>query len=292
MRWLKPFNRQERKAVLKLLDTVVYVTEEETRQILVSLNNSLLQRLNGAGIRPSEVVYVQVHDPGSSSPVILNILKDYAQLERQGCHLVDSKDAVGFARLFGTIDGGAIVYVDDFAGTGNQFCSVRDVLAPLIPTTFAEFVIMPAMCEEAYGRLATRGIEPYTRFVHSKGDRPLLDASTILDLDTRSLLRSLCAQIVPPLGLGYEGIASNIVFYRNAPNTIPAILRGARGQQPYAGLFPRTNDVPPLPLGAPGRRTTKARDNVFRVKDEAARAPHAEKPPSVGEGTNDNADSA
>jgi len=72
-------------------------------------------------------------------------------LERLGCHLVDSKDAVGLANLFQKIEGGAVVYVDDFAGTGNQFCGVRDILAPLIPTTFVEFVIMPAMCEEAYG---------------------------------------------------------------------------------------------------------------------------------------------
>ena len=270
MRWLKPYKRSERAALLKLLDTVLYLTEEQTRDILVALNNSLLARLNGSGIKPADVIYVQVHDAGSSSPVMLNILKDYSHLEKLGCHLVDSKDAVAFANLFRQIDEGAVVYVDDFAGTGNQFCGVRDFLAPLIPTTFVEFVIMPAMCEEAFGRLSTRGIEPYTRYVHSKGDRPLLDTNTIVDDDARTLLKALCAHVVPPFGLGYEGIASNIVLYRNAPNTIPAVLRGSRGQAPYPGLFPRSDDFPPIDLGTPGEKTKKTRDKLFRVKDEAA----------------------
>jgi hypothetical protein len=204
-------------------------------------------------------------------------------LERLGCHLVDSKDAVQLSKLFRQINESAVIYVDDFAGTGNQFCGVRDFLAPLIPTTFVEFVMMPAMCEEAYGRLAARGIEPYSGIVHSKGDRPLLQSSTILDENTRDLLRRLCAHVVPPIGLGYEGIASNVVFYRNAPNTIPAVLRGSRGQAPFPGLFPRSDDFPPIVLDAPGEKTQKSQKKLFKVRDEAASVPIAKKAEQLDE---------
>jgi len=270
MEWLRPYRRGERKALIRILSSLRYLTEEETKKTLVTLNGALLRRLNGSGIAPKDVIYVQVHDAGSSSPVMLNLLKDFAHLERLGCKLIDSKDATGFSKLFNTIESGAVVYVDDFAGTGNQFCGVRDILAGLIPTTFVEFVIMPGMCEEAYRRIVQRGIEPYTGFIHSKADRPLDESSGILDSRTRSLVRELCRQVAPPVGLGYKEIASHVVFYRNAPNTIPAVLRGSRGQHPYPGLFPRTDDFPPEALEP--AKSPKDKADLFKVRDEASRA--------------------
>jgi hypothetical protein len=269
MRWLNPYSSTDQGALLRLLGSLIYLTEDETRQIMIDRNGALLRRLNGSGIKPSEVVYVQVHDAGSSSPLMLNILKEFSALQRLGCKLLDSKDATGFARAFRGIEEGVVVYVDDFAGSGNQLCTVRDLLAQLIPPTFAEFVIMPAMCEEAYGKFVTRGIEPYTRFLHSRSERPLDDTSALLPIDVRANLRRLCANVVPPVGLGYESIASHIVFWRNAPNTIPAVLRGSRGQRPYPGLFPRTDDLAPPDLGASGGKGTKNHQRVFKVKEEA-----------------------
>jgi hypothetical protein len=201
---------------------------------------------------------------------MLNILRDYARIDKLGCRLVDSKDATGFAKLFGEISEGAVVYVDDFAGTGNQFCGVREVLAPLIPPSFVEFVVMPALCEEAYGRIAGLGIEPYTEIIHGKSNRPLNDVSPILDEATRKRLKELCKRIAPPYGLGYESLASHIVFYRNAPNTIPAVLRGSRGQTPFPGIFPRSDDFPPADLGELGTPTRKTRERLFKVKGQAA----------------------
>jgi hypothetical protein len=270
MEWLRPHNKADRKALLRILDSLKYLTEEETKNTLVNLNSALLRRLNGSGVPAKDVIYVQVHDAGSSSPVMLNLLKDFAHLQRLGCKLIDSKDATGFDSLFKAMDAGAVVYVDDFAGTGNQFCSVRDVLAPLIPTTFVEFVIMPGMCEEAYRRISQRGIEAYTGFIHSKADRPLDESSSILDGETRSRLRRLCGNVFPPAGLGYERIASHVVFYRNAPNTIPAILRGSRNQQPFPGLFPRTDDF--LPEVFAHASSPKAKAELFKVREEAANA--------------------
>ncbi len=35
-----------------------------------------------------------------------------------------------------------------------------------------------------------------------------------------------------------------VVLYRNAPNSVPALLRGSQNQVPFAGIFPRTTDMP------------------------------------------------
>ena len=39
-----------------------------------------------------------------------------------------------------------------------------------------------------------------------------------------------------------------VVLYRNAPNTVPVMLRGNVNQKPYFGIFPRTIDLP-IPSG-------------------------------------------
>ena len=59
--------------------------------------------------------------------------------------------------LIGELKEGALIYVDDFVGTGNQFCEARDfamknVLAP----TFSEFLLVPSICEEAIYQIGTR----------------------------------------------------------------------------------------------------------------------------------------
>jgi hypothetical protein len=41
-----------------------------------------------------------------------------------------------------------------------------------------------------------------------------------------------------------EDLATMVVLYRNAPNSIPAVLRGSDKQAPFHGLFPRFKDLP------------------------------------------------
>src|SRR5258708_26218661 len=125
-KWLKQFDARDRNIALALLENIIYLSESTTRRILVDQNDALLRRLRTAGIPWKKIVYVQVHDAGSSSPVMLNILRDAAGLERLGCRFMDSRDSLGLNKLTNELGEGALVYVDDFVGSGDQFCSARD----------------------------------------------------------------------------------------------------------------------------------------------------------------------
>jgi|SRR5579864_2832107 len=248
-RWIKQFEKQDRKHVGFMLDKIIYLSEPSTKQILVEQNAALMKRLAAADLSPKKLIYVQVDDAGSSSPVMLNMLRDAAGLQRLGCRFVDSRDSLGLNKATNEVGEGALIYVDDFVGTGNQFCEARDFAAKSVVGTFSEFLLVPSICEEAIYKLAERGIEAFAGHVHAKAERPLHDNSNLLDNDAKERLRLVCKGISPKMSLGYKELATMVVLYRNAPNSVPALLRGNQNQKPFAGIFPRTTDLPAGKVG-------------------------------------------
>lgn len=245
MRWADQFGRRDRALAMALLDSVVYLSERRTRAILVEQNSALMSRVAAAGLPAKKLIYVQVHDAGSSSPVMLNLLRDAANLEKRGCRFVDARDVAGVNKAMSLVGTGALVYVDDFLGTGRQFCGARDFLAKnLALQTFSEFLVAPCICEEAFPMLSMRGIEWFTGHVHARADRPLHQNCAALRAEQRERLARACAGIDRRFGLGYGDLATMVVLYRNAPNTVPALLRGCANQTPLFGVFPRTTDLP------------------------------------------------
>ncbi len=203
-----------------------------------------MARLRDAGLPPEKLIYVQVHEAGSSSPVMLNMLRDAAGLEQRGCNFLDSRDTLRFNSLTSGLEEGALIYVDDFVGTGTQFCEARDFAAQFIEGNFSEFLLAPCVCEEGFYVLGERGIEAFAGHVHSKADRPLHENSTLLDKKTKKRLIELCHEIDPTVGVGYKQGAVMVVLYRNAPDNVPVLFRGSDSQNPFVGIFPRTTDLP------------------------------------------------
>lgn len=243
-RWIGQFDQKDTSVILNLLSQVIYITEKQTESFLMELNTNLLGRLRQEAIQLDKIIYVQMHDPGSSSSVMLNMLRDRGRLERKGCRFIDWKDVQGFSDAMSELGEGAIIYVDDFSGSGNQFCQVRDQLSQYIVGTFAEFFLLPCICEEAIIELDSRGVEPITHMRLLKIDRPLHPDSTNLKNTTKNRLIEICRQIDDKGALGYRGLAAMVVFYRNAPNSLPVIFRGCIKQEPWVGIFPRTTDLP------------------------------------------------
>lgn len=243
-RWIKQFDKQDRRHVGFMLDKITYLSEPNTRKILVEQNAALMKRLAAAGVSPKKLIYVQVDDAGSSSPMMLNMLRDAAGLQRLRCRFVDSRDVMGLNKATNEVGEGAIIYVDDFVGSGDQFCTGRDFAVKSVVGTFSEFLLVPSICEEGMCQLATRGVEVFAGHVHAKSERPLHHNSNLLDKDAKERLRLVCEKINPMVSLGYKELATMVVLYRNAPDTIPALFSGNRNQTPFAGIFPRITDLP------------------------------------------------
>ena len=242
-RWLRQFDKHDRKHIRRLLDNLVYLTAGAVKDILVEQNAILMERLANSGLRPDQFVYVQVHDAGSSSGVMVNLLRDTARLENR-CKFVDSRDILRIAELTNTLGEGALIYVDDFVGSGKQLCEARDFAIQYVKGTFSEFVLVPSICEEGRDKLVARGIEVFSGHLHLKAERPLHASSTLLDAAIKARLCTICEDIDRPTALGFQNMAVMVVLYRNAPNNIPVLLRGNPNQTPKVGIFPRTTDMP------------------------------------------------
>lgn len=243
-RWIRQFDKKDRKLAKKLLDNVIYMSESKSRDTLVDQNAELMKRLSDVGLPPEKLIYVSVHDAGSSSPVMLNLLRDAARLQRQECKFFDLRDLLGMNDAMNELGEGALIYVDDFVGSGIQFCEARDFAAELFDmAAFSEFIIAPCICEEAYELLEERGIEAFTGHKHLKSQRPLHADSNLFTDDEKESLFLICRRISED-GLGFMDMVVMVVPWLNAPDNVPIILRGSQDQTPYLGIFPRTTDLP------------------------------------------------
>jgi hypothetical protein len=244
-RWMKQFtDKKDLKLACSLLENVIYFSEHNTKKILLQQNAALMADLQKVGLTTKKLIYLQTDDAGSSSPMMLGMLRNAAGLEQLGCKLLDGRDAMGINDATRKREQGAIVYIDDFVGTGDQFEKARNFAQESVVGTFSEFLLVPSICEEGYAKLTRMGVTVYSGHIHSKAERPMHANSHLMDAEGRERLTELSKEVRKAQPLGYEGMATMVVLYRNSPNSIPAILRGSDRQTPFYGLFPRYKDLP------------------------------------------------
>lgn len=242
--WLSQFPRNDHHLILSLLDHIYYYSAKKTEDVLVKHNQKILTKLQNEGVTPDKIIYVTVDKPASSSHLMLNLLRDKVNLERKGVHIIDCQNLLEIINTTNDLGNGAIIYVDDFSGTGDQFLKSRNFVAKQVPLIgqFSEFFLLPCICEEALAAITKEGVEIVCDYIHNKNDRPLHPDSIILDDIERERLVGYCKEGDPKSPLGYRDIASMVVFYRNTPNSVPIIFRGNVGQDRKIGILPRTTD--------------------------------------------------
>ena len=243
-KWVNQFPTEHRQTLIRLAANLRFVSKQETVKSLLELNKEVLRALATDNVTIRSVIYVTTDTAGSSSGVMLNLLRNRANLERRGAHFLDSRDLNGIRQKTRMLRTGAIIYVDDFAATGSQFMRSRNVVFDATEGAFAEFFLLPCICEEAHSQIAANGVEPCASIIHTRSERPLLGQCDFLSSRRREELVAVSLSYWPPKwSLGFGGLATNIVFYNNAPNTTPPIFRGSIGQEPVRGIVPRFDDL-------------------------------------------------
>ena len=70
--WLDQFSEADQKYLFTFLRHVTYISHKQTVRALCNLNRELLKKLTADGIPHRKIIYVQVDDAGSSSPLGLS----------------------------------------------------------------------------------------------------------------------------------------------------------------------------------------------------------------------------
>lgn len=164
-----------------------------------------------------------------------------------GCKLADGRSFDALRDLTNRLETGAIIYVDDFAGTGRQFSADQSELGDFILGTFSQYFLVHTACEEAIDKIDGNGVVPWACTIHEKAARPLHSGSNLLDAGEKQCVRDLCSTINRAHSLGWGDIAVSVVIFRNTPDNVPCVYRGTHGQGRYKGLVPRVGDLPPDP---------------------------------------------
>jgi hypothetical protein len=244
-KWLDQFSESDRGAIISLLPYIQYYSMQKIMNILVEKNRELLERLKRAGIERDEIIYVTVDETASSSHLMLNMLRDAAQLQRAGVHFIDSRSGLLLVETMTRLGRGAIIYVDDFAGTGSQFLKSRNDVADQMPLVgqFSEFFLLPCICREAFDSIQKEGVEVICDYIHEIKDRPLHPDNNLLNVALKQRLMGYCQQGDSKAPLGYGDLASMVAIYRNTPNSMPILFRGNVGQNKLIGILPRITDL-------------------------------------------------
>ena len=244
LRWARQFPREARRDLMKAAASMRFYSEGKTVESLGRLNDEVLAALGRDGIEATNVIYVTTDQAGSSSGVMLNLLRNRANLEQRGAVFAHYGEGLRIQRLTMDLRRGAIVYVDDFAGTGKQFMRSRKYVAEYIAGAFSEFLLVPCLCEEAQQRIEGAGVSARSEWVHRRSERPFLEECGLWSEAGRERVRAVSREYWEErVGLGFCGLATNVVFFHNAPNTTPLIFRGHRGQEPIRGIVPRYDDL-------------------------------------------------
>ncbi len=248
--WLRQFDPDERRLACELARRVHFISEREVSALLLRQYQELVTRLSNAQIPLSRTIFVSFDEAGSSSAVALHALRDAARLPSTSATLIDARDASRLQeRLLQLIDEGdrpfAIVYVDDFVGTGTQFAQDREYVAQFYLGKFQEFLLSAVMCEEGIHRLGALKVAPLAGRIHGRSDRALLAGSGIFAPHDRDRLIAVARRRIGHDGLGWQEMATMVVLYSNAPDSTPGLLTGDYQHLPqFEGLFPRVQDLP------------------------------------------------
>ena len=239
--WVKQFPRECRDDAARLAANLDFLSKKWIVSELIRLNSEIEKKLGADGVPPSNIVYVALDDPASSSPAMCKLLRDQGRLSRR--KFVAATSGTEINRVTERLNTGAIVYVDDFAGTGSQFKAARADVREYIDGTFSEFFLVLCICDEATKVVETQGVEVVSEKRHAKSERPLLSESRFLEEEVRIRLVEYSYKKWGQQSLGFGMLATNVIFSHNSPDSTPIIFRGERGQRSWFGIVPRWGET-------------------------------------------------
>lgn len=242
-KFLRQFQRRHRPYMVKLLACVRYVGRDEARRILCDQLQSVIETCRATGTQPQSIVVVPASSKGESSDVAHDMLKADERVAQSGVQFFKG-NPLQLGQLLRTISSPVVVFVDDFAGTGKQFCDAHSAWNATMqlhnPVTY---FVTCVMCSPAVHKIGSIGVIPSPGIEHRTVEMFKQACEEACGFDGYCALMSYAKEIHSKLPLGFDNMGTMILMYRNAPNNMPFLLRGTQGQRVWYGLFPRKDQL-------------------------------------------------
>ncbi|HWD37966.1 MAG TPA: hypothetical protein VG944_03905 [Fimbriimonas sp.] len=247
-RFLFQFPREVRGDIVNILKGVRYFSNEQVltlvkTEVVKSIESFLLARIPAANIivAPANMV-------GTSSNFVFEGVREAIGSEFPGVqfHLNGPSEARKFTSLK---NGAAVIFLDDFVGTGDQFLKSFRAWSDALGGRGARFVLIAAVaCEEGKEKIEDKGALVQAPVIHTRGERLWQYCHENVGEDQMKRFAVLACELRTTQPFGHRNGGSMVVLSRNRPNNVSILFRGTDGQRIWYGLFPRSDQLVAKPF--------------------------------------------
>lgn len=236
LNWLNAFNDEHRQVAAKVLDEVMVVGEREIQQGYAAALAGLEGWHRTPAQRKGRWFFIGFGGPGESGPAMLRLFREANGLANERHNdLFKSISDLADLRLTAMDH---VVFVDDFAGTGDQVTGLWPTVAELVASEASCYLVLTALTGDAE-RAISEQTELHIRARYVLGaDKAVFHAeNTTFTDDEKRVVAEYCARADRGNPRGYGGVGVLFVLSHKTPNNALPILYA--NEEHWRGLFPR-----------------------------------------------------
>lgn len=223
--WFSRFGPDQYRLARRFLLAARFFRATVINDALVRESNRVMEHLQNQGVPPDEVLVVQVDDLASSAAKAVTTFRKNAPSGKT-CNYSLATDTQTLISLARGRRISAVIYVDDFIGTGDQLQGARIGVISALGLAVPEYVITAIILEEAKA-LLDRECSVQHYYVHNRSERPMLPECRAFSSHDQRVLFDVSSNVGEGLPLGYGTCASMVVLADDVPDNSPALLREA-----------------------------------------------------------------
>lgn len=235
--WIRQFRPEHYLLAKKILNHVTLISDMDIHQGYRDALNALPGWSSNPNARAGRWAFVGLGGQAESGPAMLHMFREANSLTSDA----HQDMFVSLSQLPGlkltAID--TVIFVDDFAGTGDQFMDRWERYQELIASEAHTHLFLAAATSHAMGRLAeledvqveaTRVLQPSANILSAENDE--------FGALEKSAIEEYCSRADPRCPRGWGGCGLLLVISRKTPNnSLPVLHVDVRRR--WKGIFPR-----------------------------------------------------
>ncbi len=236
--WLQQFKTPDSDLGARLLDAVTFFKSEEIEEVFRKLLEGLPGWHKSSAQRKGKWRFVAFSiSAGESGDTMLHKSRTALRLtgNRYNSLFIHKSDLL--SERLGVED--TVVFVDDFAGTGQQACRAwRETLAELLPGSPRAYLVLVATGKRTYDRISQEtSMKVIAKHTLGPGDDIFAAECPHFDQTEKQRLLEYCRVADPRTPRGFGDCGFTIVLAHKTPNNSIPILHANHHR--WKGLFPR-----------------------------------------------------
>lgn len=237
-RWIDQFEQNDKDLAARILDSVDFINTLRIQSAFRNILNSLTGWNIDENRRQGKWRFVPFSgSSGSSADSMIHLFRMANGLSHRQFNKLFIYRSDLLSESYGEED--TIVFIDDFAGTGEQACdSWREFFNEIVPYEPTKILILVAISDKAFKKIQTETeLVVYHDIILTDSDNIFHNRCRHFSKKEKEALLEYCQRADSKNPCGYGNCGYVIVFPQRCPNNSVPILHVTKSR--WHGLFPR-----------------------------------------------------